>query len=92
MSDKVKDINIKIRIYYFFNYTINTENSDLNNIKIDEKPNKNYLICYIGYVTIKEYAKSYGLNSLYLTFRYVDGYFKVINGSKYLTQYCCFKH
>ena len=32
MSDKVKDINIKIRIYYFFNYTINTENSDPNNI------------------------------------------------------------
>ena len=32
MSDKVKDINIKVRIYYFFNYTINTENSDPNNI------------------------------------------------------------
>ena len=32
MSDKVKDINTKIRIYYFFNYTINTENSDPNNI------------------------------------------------------------
>ena len=85
MSDKVKDINIKIQIYHFFNYTI-------NNIKIHEKSYKNYLICYIGYVTIKECAKSYGLNSLYLTFKYVDGYFEVINGNKYLTQYCCFKH
>ena len=37
MSNKVKDINIKNRIYYFCNDIINIENFDLNNIKIDEK-------------------------------------------------------
>ena len=37
MSNKVKDINIKNRTYYFFNDIIDTENFDRNNIKIDEK-------------------------------------------------------
>ena len=44
MSNKVKDINIKNRTYYFFNHIINTENFDPNNIKIDEKSYKNILI------------------------------------------------
>ena len=37
MTNKVKDINIKNRTYYFFNDIIDTENFDPNNIKIDEK-------------------------------------------------------
>ena len=37
MSNKVKDINIKNRTYYFFNDTVNIENFDSNNTKIDEK-------------------------------------------------------
>ena len=55
MSNKVKDINIKNRTYYFFNDIINIERFDLNNIKIDKKSCKNVLIYYIEYVTIKEY-------------------------------------
>ena len=55
------------------------------NIKIDEKSDKNILIYYIGYVTIKEYIKIYSVNPLYLIFRYVNGYFEEINGNKYLT-------
>ena len=42
MSNKVKDINIKYRTYYFFNDIINIENFDLNDIKIDEKTCKIY--------------------------------------------------
>ena len=42
MSNKVKDINIKNRTYYFFNDIINIENFDLNDIKIDEKTYKIY--------------------------------------------------
>ena len=57
MSNKVKDIDIKIRTYCFFNDIRNIENFDLNNIKIDEKSNKYILIYYIGYVTIKKYVK-----------------------------------
>ena len=37
MSNKVKDIAIKNRIYYLFNDIININNLDQNNIKIDEK-------------------------------------------------------
>ena len=36
MSNKVKDIDIKNRTYYFFNDIINTKHFDPNNIKIDE--------------------------------------------------------
>ena len=59
MSNKVKDINIKNRQYYFFSDIINIENFDPNNIKVDEKSYENILlIYYIGYVAIKEYVKT----------------------------------
>ena len=54
MSNKVKDISIKNHTYYFFNNVINIKNFDPNNIKIDEKSNKNIFIYYIGHVTIKD--------------------------------------
>ena len=85
MSNKVKDINIKNRTYYFFNDIIDIENFNPNNIKIDEKSYKNILIYYIGYVTIKAYVKVYSVNPMYLIFRYVNGYFEEIKGNKYLT-------
>ena len=44
MSYKVKDIDIKNRIYFFFNDIINIKNFDPDNIKLDEKSNKNILI------------------------------------------------
>ena len=44
MSNKVKDIDIKNRTYYFFNDIINVESFDPNNIKMDEKSYKNILI------------------------------------------------
>ena len=52
MSNKVKDIDIKNRTYYFFHDIIDIKNFDPSNIKIDEKSYKNILIYYIGYVTI----------------------------------------
>ena len=36
-------------------------------------------------MTIKKYLKIYSVNSLYLTFRYVNKYFEEINENKYLT-------
>ena len=64
MSNKVKDIDIKNRTYYFFNNIINIENFYQNNIKVDEKQYKNILIYYIGYVTTKEYVKNYSVKIL----------------------------
>ena len=48
MSNKIKDIDIRNRTYYFFNDIINIKNFNPNNIKIDEKSYKNILIYYIG--------------------------------------------
>ena len=87
MSKTVKDIDIKNQTYYYFNDMISIKYFDLNNTKIDEKSNKNILIYYIGYVTIKDskYVKIYSVNSLYLIFNKVNIYFQEVNGNKYLT-------
>ena len=83
MTNKVKDITIKKRTYYFFNDIISIENFDVNNIKIDEKSYKNILIYYIGYVKIKKDLKIYFVNPLYLIFYDLNGYFEEINENKY---------
>ena len=57
MSNKVTDISIKNRTYYFFNGIMDIETLDTSNIKIHEKSYKNILIYYIGYVTVQKYLK-----------------------------------
>ena len=54
MSSKFKDVDIKNHTYYFFDDIINIKNFHPNNIAIDEKPYRDILIYYIGYVTIKD--------------------------------------
>ena len=49
MSNKVKDIDIKNRTYYFFNDIINIKNFDSNNIKIDEKSYKHFF-CLLHWI------------------------------------------
>ena len=51
------------------------------------KSHENILIYYVGYVATKEskYVKNYSVNSLYLIFNIVSGYFEEINRYKYLT-------
>ena len=44
MSNKVKGIDFKNRTYYFFNYMINIQNVDSNNIKRNEKSYKTLLL------------------------------------------------
>ena len=87
MSNKVKDIAIKNRIYYLFNDIININNLDQNNIKIDEKSCKDILNYYIGYVTIKDlkYAKSNTVNPLYLIFNKMNRYIEEINENQFST-------
>ena len=50
MSNKFKEIDIKSRIYYFFENIINIKNLDPNEIKINEKSHKNIVIYQIEYV------------------------------------------
>ena len=54
VSNKVKDIDIKHRTYYFFNGVTNIKIFDSNNIKIDEKLYKNIFIYDVRYMTIKD--------------------------------------
>ena len=54
-------------------------------LKQDEKSYKDIPIYYTGYVTIKEYVKSYSVNTLYLIFGNVNGYFEEVDKSRYLT-------
>ena len=66
MSNKVKEIDIKVQTYYFFDDIINIKDFDPNNIKIDEKLYKNILMCYSGYMKIKDskYVKINSVNHL----------------------------
>ena len=61
-------------------------NFDPNNIKIDAKLYKDILICYVGYVTIKDskYIKITSVNPLYFIFSKLNGYFEEIHVNKYL--------
>ena len=86
MSNKVKDIDIKNRKYYFYDDIINIRIFYCNNITIDEKSYKNILIYYIAYVTIKysKYLKVNSVDPLYLIFGKVNEHFEEINGNKHL--------
>ena len=89
----IKQINIKNRKYYFFNYTINTKDFDSNQLKIDKKSlktlvDKNTGIYYIGYITIKsisDYENINSVNPLYLIIAEVDGCIEENNSNKYLS-------
>ena len=86
MSNKVKDVDIKNRTYYFFNDIVKIKIFDPNHIKIDEKSYKNFLIYYIEYVTIKDskYIKINSVSLLHLIFSKVNGCFAEINRNKHL--------
>ena len=83
-----KEINIKNRIYYFFDDMINIEkvNSDL--LKIDKKTRKSIGIYYIGYITMKDskHVNIHSVNYLCIIINEVDGSIEEKkNGNKYLT-------
>ena len=81
MSNKIKDIDIKNRTYYFFSDIPSIKYFDPNKVKIDENSRTNIFIYYTGYVAIKdlEYIKINSVNPLYLIINKVNGYFEEIN-------------
>ena len=50
----VKLIDIKNRIYYFYNVMVDIKKFDSNLLKIDKKSYKDIGIYNIGYITIKK--------------------------------------
>ena len=73
---EVKQITIKNRTYYFYNYIINITTFDARLLKIDKKY-KNIGIYNIGYITkkkIDDCQNIYIMNSLYLIVANASGY------------------
>ena len=64
----IKEINIKICTYYFFDDMINVKNFDPNRVKIDKKSYESTIIDYVGYITTKNlrYVKINNVNPLHL--------------------------
>ena len=56
MTIDIKSIDIKNRIYYFFNDKINIKNFNSNLLKIGKKSYKDIDIYYIEYITIKKFV------------------------------------
>ena len=52
--EKVKQINIKNRTYYFYNDQINLKDFAAILLKLDQKIYNEIDIYYIGYVTVKK--------------------------------------
>ena len=62
--EKVKQINIKNRTYYFYNETINLDQFDASEIKVDWKNFNDIDIYYLGYEYKKKIAECNEINSV----------------------------
>ena len=83
----VKQIDIKIRTYYFYNDMININKFESNLLKIDKKSYKNIGLYNIGYIAIKkidDYENIYSVNPLHLIIVHVSGYIAEKSVNKYL--------
>ena len=72
----IKQINIKIRTYYFHNDIIELENFDSSLLKIDKKSYKDIGIYNIEYITTKKIGgckNIYSMNPLYLCINHASG-------------------
>ena len=81
---RVKQIEIKNRIYYFYNDIINIKEFNSNLLKIVKKSYKDVDIYYIGYITIKKIGDCeniYTVNPLYQIIVKVDGHIEENNGN-----------
>ena len=84
---QIKQINIKIRTYYFYNDQINLKDFNAKMLKVDKKDYNEIDIYYIAYVTVKKIANCKNINSvnpLYLITDGITGQFEEGNGNKYL--------
>ena len=60
---ETKQINIKIRTYFFYNDQIDLTDFDARLLKIDKKDYNEIDIYHIGYVTIKKIGDYNNINS-----------------------------
>ena len=85
--EKVKQIHIKNRSYYFYDDMINIKNFCSNVLAIDKKSYKEIDIYNIGYIMMKKFddcENIHSVNPLYLIIHSATGHFKEKNNEKYL--------
>ena len=83
----VKQIDIKNRIYCFFNDINSIKNFDSIFLKIGRKSYKDIITYNIGYITIKKIdhcENIYSVNPLYLLINHASGYIEEKDMNKYL--------
>ena len=84
---QVKQINIKNQSYYFFDDMFDIRNFYSNSLTINKKSHKDIDVYNLGYIVIKKFSDCENISSvnlLYLIIHPATGYFKEINGEKYL--------
>ena len=84
---KIKQMNIKNRMYYFYNNQISVIDFDARLLKVDKNNYKEIDIYYTGYVTVKTIANCNNINSvnpLYLMIDKMIGHFEEKSENKYL--------
>ena len=79
-----KQLKIKNRTYYFWDYQINIKNFDPKLLKLDKKSSIVANIYWIGYVTKKPEYNINSVNPLYVVIGEIDGFIEEKNGSKHL--------
>ena len=75
--EEVKQIDIKNRTYYFYNYIIDTKDFESKLLKIGKKSYKDIGIYNTGYITkrkIDDCETIYSVNPLYLLIDHESGY------------------
>ena len=76
---ETKQINIKIRTYFFYNDQIDLTDFDARLLKLDKKDYNEIDIYHIGYVTIKkigDYNNINSVNPMYLIINEMIGHFE----------------
>ena len=80
----IRQLNIKIRTYYFYNNLINIKHFNIINLKLDKKS----VLGNIGYIIRKPQWHVNSVSPLYLIINRIKGYFEEIDGDKYLVINC----
>ena len=80
----IRRLNIKDKMYYFYNDLINIKNFNNNNLKLDKKGLLGNDVYYIGYTTKKPQWNVINVNPPYLIINRVKGHFEEVDGDKYL--------
>ena len=76
-NNGLKEIDIKIRAFYYFVDIIKFEDFDLDNILIYEKPQENILVYEILYKTLVV------TKPLCIRFNKIDAFIRFYNGTRY---------